>query len=163
VRIGRIGLAALPGGEDPGAGRQLRRHVYDLLAVSDQPRRQVPADAAAALDRPDPVRPAAHAGEHRRIPRSVSAVPAAAHDGLITGHDLDRGRVLVRVHPDDDLTQLLLLPCAGVANGPGGHRYFELSKPLLSLSLPTAPGPRRPNESHATSAGSRIESDEPGT
>jgi hypothetical protein len=46
----------------------------------------------------------------------------------------------------------------------GGHRYFELSKPLLSLSLLTAaPGPRRPDESHATSAGSRIESDEPGT
>jgi hypothetical protein len=26
----------------------------------------------------------------------------------------------------------------------------------------TAPGPRRPNESHATSTGSRNESDEPG-
>ena len=47
---------------------------------------------------------------------------------------------------------------------PGGHRYFELSKPLLSLSPPTAaPGPRRPEESHTTSAGSRNESDEPGT
>ena len=50
-----------------------------------------------------------------------------------------------------------------VLDGPGGHRYFELSTPPLSLSLPTAPGPRRPKESHATSAGSRIESDEPGT
>jgi len=46
--------------------------------------------------------------------------------------------------------------------GEGGHRYFELRKPLLSLSLPmTAPGPRRPNESHTASVGSRIESDEP--
>jgi hypothetical protein len=45
---------------------------------------------------------------------------------------------------------------------PGGHRYFEQSKPLLSLSqLMTAPGPRRPNESHTTKVGSRIESDEP--
>ena len=46
---------------------------------------------------------------------------------------------------------------------PGGQRYFEPSKPLLSLSLPLAtPGPRRPNESHTTSVGSRCESDSPG-
>ena len=34
----------------------------------------------------------------------------------------------------------------------GGHRYFEQSKPLLSLSLLTeaTPSPRRPNESHTT-------------
>ena len=42
----------------------------------------------------------------------------------------------------------------------GGRRPVTLS----SLSqLTAAPGPRRPNESHTTSAGSRIESDEPGT
>ena len=71
----------------------------------------------------------------------------------------------MRVHPDDHLAHaqsscpiLLWLP------GRGGHRYFEQNKPLLSLSPPTAaPGPRRPNESHTTSAGSRNESDEPGT
>ena len=35
--------------------------------------------------------------------------------------------------------------------GEGGHRYFELRKPLLSLSLPkAAPGPRRPDKSHTT-------------
>jgi hypothetical protein len=61
------------------------------------------------------------------------------------------------------LAHLLLLPFADMTDGPGGHRYFEPSTPFLSLSLPTAPGPRRPNESHATSAGSRCESDEPGT
>jgi hypothetical protein len=56
----------------------------------------------------------------------------------------------------------LLLDHAVLAE-PGGHRYFELGKPLLSLSpLTAAPGPRRPNESHTTSVGSRIESDEPG-
>jgi hypothetical protein len=37
---------------------------------------------------------------------------------------------------------------------PGGQRYFELSKPLLSLSLLwVTPGLRRPNESHTTSRG----------
>jgi hypothetical protein len=59
---------------------------------------------------------------------------------------------------------LLLLPDHADLGEPGGHRYFELNKPLLSLSsLIWAPGPRRPNESHTTSAGSRNESDEPGT
>jgi len=33
----------------------------------------------------------------------------------------------------------------------------------LSLSLPTAPGPCRPNESHATSTDSRNEDDRPAT
>lgn len=37
-------------------GGQLRRHIDDLLAVGDQPVRDVPADPFAALDGPDPVR-----------------------------------------------------------------------------------------------------------
>jgi hypothetical protein len=65
------------------------------------------------------------------------------------------------------ITTALIAPSAQLAGnfpGEGGHRYFELRKPLLSLSPPkAAPGPRRPKESHATSAGSRFVSDEPGT
>jgi hypothetical protein len=54
---------------------------------------------------------------------------------------------------------LLWLPGKG-----GGHRYFEQNKPLLSLSpLHGSTGPHRPKESHTTSVGSRIESDEPDT
>jgi hypothetical protein len=46
---------------------------------------------------------------------------------------------------------------------PGGHRYFEPSKCLLTLSPPLRrPGQRRPEESHTTSVGSRCESDNPG-
>ena len=52
VRVGGIGLAALPGGEHPGAGRQLGRHIHDLLTIGQQPVRDVPADALASLDRP---------------------------------------------------------------------------------------------------------------
>ena len=37
VRVGGVGLAALPGGEDPRPGGQLRRDVDDLLAVGQQP------------------------------------------------------------------------------------------------------------------------------
>jgi hypothetical protein len=38
---------------------------------------------------------------------------------------------------------------------PGGQRYFELSKPLLSLSLlmVAVPGLRMPNESHTPRRG----------
>ena len=66
--------------------------------------RDVPADALAALDRPGPLRPPpapppASPGTRRR--RCRYRPPPS--DGLIAGHDLDRGRALVRVHPDDYL------------------------------------------------------------
>ena len=48
VRISGISLAALPGGEHPGPGRQLRWHIHHGLAVSDQPLRDMPPDALAA-------------------------------------------------------------------------------------------------------------------
>ena len=55
VGVGGVGLAALTGREHPRPGRQLRRHVDDLLAGSKQPHRDVVADPVAALDRPHPV------------------------------------------------------------------------------------------------------------
>ena len=97
------------------------------------------------------------------LPNAVRGVNRAGIVEWRSGHDLNRGRPLVRVHPDDDLAHLLLLPYLDVTDGPGGHRYFEPNTPLLSLPHPTAPSPNRPNESHATNAGSRCESDEPGT
>jgi hypothetical protein len=136
VRVGGVGLAALPGGEHPRAGGQLGRHVHHLFTIGQKPVRQVPADALASLDRPHPLRPAPGLRQHRRIPGGVGGIPAPASNGLITGHDLDRGSALVRVHPDDYLAHLspscstLLL----VAGQGGGHRYFEQNKPLLSLS-----------------------------
>ena len=68
VRVDRVGLAALAGGEHPHPRGQLRRHVHHGLAVGDQPLGDVPADAVAALDRPDPVRDAA--GRRRASPGS---------------------------------------------------------------------------------------------
>ena len=79
--------------------------------------------------------------EHRPVAGDIGAEPAATDHGLIGGHDLDGHRPLVRVHPDHDplcLSLHALLPTLDpdVVVEPGGHRYFELSKPLLSLSLP---------------------------
>jgi hypothetical protein len=67
----------------------------------------------------------------------------------------------MRIRPDDHPAHAR--PPARVTSR-AGHRHFAQGKPLLSLSSPraTAPDPRRPNESHTASVGSRKESDGPG-
>lgn len=78
----------------------------------------------------------------------------AAADVLLGVHDLDRCRAFVWIHRDHDKAQLrppLLDPQPLVELG--GQRCFEQCKPLLSLSLPWRPDPRRPNESHTTKRG----------
>ncbi len=78
MRVGRVGLAALTGREHPGAGRQLRRHVDHLLTVGEQPVRDVPADALAALDRPRPlVGTASRTRASPDSPPTSVAIPAA--------------------------------------------------------------------------------------
>ena len=57
VRVAGVGLAVVAGVEEPDPGRELGRHIDDVLAVLEQPLRQRPAGAVGALDRPDPLRP----------------------------------------------------------------------------------------------------------
>ena len=57
VRVVGVGLAVVAGVEQPDPGGELRRDVDDVLAVVEQPLRQRPAGAVAALDRPDPLGP----------------------------------------------------------------------------------------------------------
>jgi hypothetical protein len=83
-------------------GRQLRWDVEHLLAIGQQPVRDVPPDLVTALDRPDPTGPLLGVGEQRPVAGRVGGEPATADDGLIAGHDLDRDRALVWVHPDHD-------------------------------------------------------------
>jgi hypothetical protein len=52
VGVGIVGLPALPGGEDAHSRRQLPRYVDHLLALGQQPNRDMLPDAFAALDRP---------------------------------------------------------------------------------------------------------------
>jgi len=79
VRIDLIGLAPVSGGEHPHLRGQLRRHAGDGLAVMDQAVRQVPADAVAALHRPDPVRELTHRCPISAYPAlSVPYLPAAS-------------------------------------------------------------------------------------
>jgi len=107
VRTGRVSLAAVAGGEHPHLRGQLRRHIDDGLAVVHQAVRQVPADAIAALHRPDPVREPPGRGQHFRIPGLVRAIPARCQYYRPLAGDLDRGRAFVRVHPDDHAHRFL--------------------------------------------------------
>jgi hypothetical protein len=69
----------------------------------------------------------------------------------------------MRVHPDDHAHEHS--PLAGNELTPGGHRYFELGKPLLSLSSHGALRERKPDESHANDTGGQPpkQSVSPGT
>jgi hypothetical protein len=77
VGVDRVRRAALTGGEHPRPSGQFRRHVQDGLAVGGQALGDVPADAVAALDRPDPVFVFAGGGEHHlaTVPIGAAVVP----------------------------------------------------------------------------------------
>ena len=91
VRIHRVGLAAVAGGEHPHLRGQLRGHVDHGLAVMDQPMRDVLADAVATLDRPDPIRVLPASGKHLahsrpcrcRTGRSLSTRPRSSTTSIV--------------------------------------------------------------------------------
>jgi hypothetical protein len=104
--VDRVDLAALAGGEHPGSGGQLRRHLDDGLTIGEQPLGDVPADAVATLHRPDPVGVLTAGGEHRLVAVAVGAEPALPDGLLPLVDDLNGGGTLVRIHPDDDASHL---------------------------------------------------------
>ena len=137
VRIHRVGFPSLASGEQAGPGGQLRWHTGDRLAVGDQALREVAADPIAALHRPDTVLELPPRGQHRPVTVPVSAEPAPRQHLLPFIDDLDGGRALMRIHPDDHVPhELSPSPCRPGDNRRGGQRYFELGRPLLSLSTP---------------------------
>src|SRR5262249_11174788 len=88
---------------------QLRWHIHHGLAVGDQPLRDMPPYTLAALDCPDPLRPAPPSREHRPVAGAVSPEPASLQDLFPLAKDLDRRRHLVRIHTDDDPAHATLL------------------------------------------------------
>jgi hypothetical protein len=104
--------------------------------------RNVLADAVTALHRPDTIGELPAHGEHLGITSLVSTEPAGhQHLGPLV-NDLDRGRALMWVHPDDHAHGLLLGSPADARQGE--HSYFEQGKPLSSLSSRDARRDRRP-------------------
>jgi len=76
--VGRIRLPAVSGREHPNPGGQLRRHVDDRLAVTEEPLGHGAAESAHVFDRPPTLRPGAcpatqlavagRGGEHSDLP-----------------------------------------------------------------------------------------------
>jgi hypothetical protein len=117
-----------------------------------QPMRDVLADPVASLHRPHPILELTANLEHRRIPGLVGAVPSHPEHLTAVVDDLDRGRTLVRVHPDDHTHPVPPLTEADELQQ-GGHRYFEQNKPLSSLSSRATRRDRKPCESHTNDTG----------
>jgi hypothetical protein len=109
VGIQRVGLAVVAGVEEPDPGRELGRHVHHVLAGLEQTLGQWSAGAVASLDRPDPLRPRLRIGPHRGVTGLVGAEPARAEQLLVAVDDLDGGRELVGIDPDDHLRHRVLL------------------------------------------------------
>jgi len=129
VRVDRVSFAALPSVEHPHPRGQLRGHVQDRLAISDQTLRDVPADAATSLDRPDPVGEPAPGRERRPVAFAIGAVASLREHPFAVIDDLDRGRPLVRIHPDHHTAHVLASSWQMTDIPQGGQRYFELDRP----------------------------------
>jgi hypothetical protein len=156
VGVGGVGLAAVAGGEHPCSRREFRRHIQHALAVGDEPLRDVPADAVAAFDRPNPPRPPASSRQHLLVAVPVGAEPATAEYLLPLVEHLGRGRELVRVDPDDHGCHAVPPRLERRLQEAGGQRYFELSRPFSSHSTPRCPARTHAmSEPHQTSMGSR--------
>jgi hypothetical protein len=84
----------------PNAGIIIVDHGF---AVGDQALGDLPADAAAPFDGPQPVRVLAARSQHGFVTVAVSGEPAPADSLFPVVDDLDRRGTLVRVHTDDDL------------------------------------------------------------
>ena len=165
VRVGGVGLAALPGREDPGPRRQLRRNVDDLLTVSKESVGDVSTDPVAPFHRPDPVRPLPGVVQHRAVAVAVGAKASTAENRLVSRHHFDRRGTLVRVHAQHHSVHPLppmLDPSPGCRAGRATLLPAEQT-PLEPLpALGRRPELRRPNLSHTRTVGSRCESDSPG-
>jgi hypothetical protein len=67
-------------------------------------------DAVGSLDGPDPIGPGLRVGPHRLVAGLVSGEPARTQHPLVAVDNLDRGRQLVGIDPDDDLLHVRLPP-----------------------------------------------------
>jgi hypothetical protein len=102
VRVVGVGLAAMAGVQQTCPGCELGGDVDDALAGLQQPLSQRATHPEAALDCPLSVRPLLHVFAHGREAGLVGSKPARSQDVLLLIDDLDRGRQLVGIDPDDN-------------------------------------------------------------
>jgi hypothetical protein len=91
---------------------------------------------AAPFDRPAAIGVLAGGGEHRLVAVVVGAEPALFQDPFPLVDDLDGRGSLVRIHPDDDPSHLLIsLPGPDLDVG-GRAALLRAGHTLWSLSAP---------------------------
>ena len=153
VRVVGVGLAAVAGVEEPCPGCELGGDIDDAFTGFQQALRQWAAHAEAAFDCPRPVRPLVHVLPHRREAGLVGGEPARPQEVLSLVDDLDRGRQLVGIDPDDNFFMDALALCREWMGRRGGHCYYELGSPLLSHA---SHGARRSANRNRATPSSRV-------
>jgi hypothetical protein len=142
--------------EEPDLSGELGRDVDHILAGFEEALGERTPHSVGALDGPDPVRPDLRVLPHRGVAGLVGGEPAGPEELLVLVDDLDRGRQLVGIDPDDDVLQVLLPPVST-------DRDFEAAQsravPSGATPRPRCPTGCRPKVSHTRQrAGSRMES-----
>lgn len=136
VGVVGVGLAVVTGVEETHPSRQLRRNIHHAFAVFEESLCERASSAVGPFDGPDPVRPGLRVAAHRGVAGTVGGEPARPKHLLVLVDDLDRGRQLVGIDPDDDLlcslNHVLLPPVLVRLGRRGGHCYYELGSPFLS-------------------------------
>ena len=106
----------------------------------------------AALDRPDPVRPGLRVLPHRGVAGPVGGEPTRPEQLLVLVDDLDRGRQLVGIDPDDDLLHVLLPPVLVPMWTARWALLLRAGQSLLEPRLVTVTGgPQTDSEPHPNS------------
>ena len=97
---------------------------------------------------------------HGRVAGPVGGEPPRAEQLLVLVDDLDRGRQLVGIDPDDHAVSMCCSRLCSIRRGRrGGHCYYELGSPFLSHASSRRPAGCRPIVSHTSErVGSRMES-----
>jgi hypothetical protein len=141
VCVGRVGLAALAGGEHLRPRQQPGRHVHHPLGIGERPTASYGRRLGGSIALFP--WPAPGFREHGPVRSNVGGIPPTAQDLLISAHDLNRGGALMRIHPDDHPAHASVVLSALVTAERAGHCYFEQANSLEPLLAPCGTRPRR--------------------
>src|SRR5680860_107007 len=130
------------------------RNIDDVLTGLQESLGQRPACTVGPFDCPDPIGPGLRMGSHRCVASLVGGEPASAEHRLLLVNDLDRGRQLVGINPDDDLFHVLLPPVLVPKWTARWALLLRAGQSLLEPRLVTVPvGHRTESEPHPHAGG----------
>src|SRR3954449_3611247 len=141
VGIGSVGLAGVAGIEHPHPCRELGRDVDHPLTVGEQPLRQRPTHPVGTLNGPPMVRPLpAHVAEHCLVVPAAGTEAAGRQLLLLVVDDLDRHRLLVRIHTHrHTIHGCCLLRLERHLSARAGRATLSRAIPSWATTSPSAP------------------------